>query len=160
MIEVLISDDIKQKAKKKAQELGNLNNSITKGDGNISGFIGEFIAAEIMNGNVHNTFDYDVVLKDGTKIDVKTKRTTVKPKDFYECSVAQYNTNQKCDGYAFVRVKNDLSVGWFLGYLSKDRYFKIAKRLKKGDIDPSNNFVVKADCYNVKISELNIGDFL
>lgn len=160
MIEVLISDDIKQKAKKKAQELGNLNNSITKGDGNISGFIGEFIAAEIMNGDVHNTFDYDVVLKDGTKIDVKTKRTTVKPKDFYECSVAQYNTNQKCDGYAFVRVKNDLSVGWFLGYLSKDRYFKIAKRLKKGDIDPSNNFVVKADCYNVKISELNIGDFL
>jgi len=160
MIEVIVSDDIKQKAKKKAQDLGNLNNSITKGDGNISGFIGEFIAAEIMSGDVHNTFDYDVVLKDGTKIDVKTKRTTVKPKDFYECSVAKYNTNQRCDGYAFVRVKNDLSIGWFLGYLPKDKYFKIAKHLKKGDIDPSNNFVVKADCYNVKISELDIGDYL
>ena len=159
MIEVLISDDIKQKAKKKAQDLGKLNNSITKGDGNISGFIGEFLAAEVMNGDVHNTFDYDVVLKDGTKIDVKTKRTTVKPKDFYECSVAKYNTKQRCDGYAFVRVKNDLSVGWFLGYLSKDKYFNIAKSLKKGDIDPSNNFVVKADCYNVKISELEIGDY-
>jgi hypothetical protein len=36
----------------------------------------------------------------------------------------------------------------------KDEYYKNAVALKKGEIDPSNNFTVKADCYNIKISDL------
>ena len=29
------------------------------------------------------------------------------------------------------------------------------EELNKGDVDKSNNFVVKANCYNLKISELH-----
>jgi hypothetical protein len=36
----------------------------------------------------------------------------------------------------------------------KDDYYRDAVALKKGEIDPTNNFTVKADCYNVKISAL------
>ena len=39
--------------------------------------------------------------------------------------------------------------------LTKEEYFNKATFLKKGDIDPSNNYTVKADCYNVPISELD-----
>ena len=39
-------------------------------------------------------------------------------------------------------------------WLTKEEYFDKANLLKKGEIDPSNNFTVKADCYNLKISEL------
>ena len=141
-------------AQVKAKELGLLRNSISEGKGNLIGFIGEEIALSCLGGELVNTYDYDLVLEDGTTVDVKTKRGNVKPLSHYDCSVAAYNTRQKCDAYAFVRIKNDLSVGWYLGILPKNTYLDIAERFDKGDIDPANGFVIKADCYNVKISEL------
>ena len=154
MREIEITAEIIVNATAKAKELGQLRNSITKGKGNLIGFIGEEIALSCLGGEATNTYDYDLILNNGTTVDVKTKSTSVKPLSHYDCSVAAYNTKQKCDAYAFVRVKNDLSVGWYLGILPKNTYLDIAEKLDKGDIDPSNGFTVKADCYNVKISEL------
>ena len=151
---VAISSEMLDRSKVKANELGKLNNSILKGDGNLVGFLGEEIANLVLKGTIKNSYDYDLILEDGSKVDVKTKRTTVVPKDFYECSVAAYNTKQKCDYYCFVRVKDDLTCGWFLGVYKKEDYFKDAMFMKQGDIDPSNNFKVKADCYNMKINQL------
>lgn len=153
MIEVNITRDIVIQARQNAESMGALRNSITAGEGNLAGFIGEIVVARFLNARIENTYDYDLVL-DGIKIDVKTKRTSVKPQLHYECSVAAFNTKQKCDWYVFVRVKNDDSKAWILGYLPKDEYYRSAKLLKKGDVDPSNNFTVHADCYNVSISSL------
>lgn len=157
MIEVKITDEMKKGAYNKALEMGELRNSITKGQGNIAGFLGEFVANSIICGSVSNTFDYDIT--DGLiKYDVKTKRCTSKPRDFYECSVASFNIKQKCDRYVFVRLefkKNEWTRAWMLGWMGKQDYFKKSKQLKKGDIDTSNNFKVKADCYNLKIKDLN-----
>ena len=157
MIEVQITNDMLIKAREKAVEMGKLHNSILRGKGNMSGFIGEQIALQVLDVTWENTYDYDMKVGD-TRIDVKTKQTSVKPLPHYECSIAAFNTKQDCDGYAFVRVLNDFSVGWFLGVLTKQDYFDKATFLKKGDVDPSNNYTVKADCYNVRIDEL--GDTL
>jgi hypothetical protein len=119
----------------------------------MSGFIGEQIALQILDGKWDNTFDYDLVVND-KKVDVKTKQTSVKPLPHYECSIAKLNTKQKCDAYAFVRILNDFSKGWYLGVLTKEDYYDKATFLRKGDVDPSNNYTVKADCYNVRIDEL------
>ena len=154
MREVEITTEIIDNARVKAKELGLLRNSITRGRGNLIGFIGEEIALSCLGGESTNTYDYDIILEDGTTVDVKTKSTGVKPLPHYDCSVAAYNTKQKCDAYAFVRVKYDLSVGWYLGIIQKDKYLQIAERFDKGDKDPANNFTIKADCYNVRISEL------
>ena len=43
MIEIQITDDIKTIAKNKANEMGRLRNSITDGEGNLAGFIGEAV---------------------------------------------------------------------------------------------------------------------
>ena len=133
--------------------MGKLHNSILRGKGNMSGFIGEQIAFQILDGKWDNTFDYDLVVND-KKVDVKTKQTSVKPLPHYECSIAKLNTKQKCDAYAFVRILNDFSKGWYLGVLTKEDYYDKATFLRKGDVDPSNNYTVKADCYNVRIDEL------
>jgi hypothetical protein len=154
MIEIQITPEMVQKAKVKAAQMGTLNNSIRQGDGNLVGFIGEQIAQQVLGANEQNSYDYDLVLPNGMTVDVKTKQTTVKPRPDYDCSVAAFNTKQKCDYYAFVRVKNDLTTGWYLGSYKKPEYFQNAIALKKGEIDPSNNFTVKADCYNMKISDL------
>jgi hypothetical protein len=54
----------------------------------------------------------------------------------------------------FVRVLNNLQQAWILGTIPKDEYYAKAVRYKKGDMDESNNFIFKADCYNLPISEL------
>ena len=160
MIEVEIDKFLLKMARQKAEEMGKLNNSITKGDGNIAGFLGEFIAAQEIGAEISNTYEYDLLVGP-TTIDVKTKRCTSKPRDFYECSIAAYNTKQKCDVYVFTRLlwlkamPKAWERGWLLGWLPKKEYFEKATFLKKGQVDPSNNYTVKADCYNLKISCLN-----
>jgi hypothetical protein len=154
MQEVAISLPMLDLARTKAAELGKLHNSILKGKGNIAGFLGEQIALHCLGGTWANTYDWDIILPDGKRIDVKTKQTSVKPLPEYECSVTKYNTKQKCDAYAFVRLKNDFMVGWYLGCMDKEKYLEKAAFKKKGDIDPSNTYKFKADCYNLAIKEL------
>ena len=156
MIEVKITDEMKKRAWRKAREMGEINNSITKGDGNIAGFLGEEVANSIIHGDVTNTYDYDII-KDGRKYDVKTKRCTGQPKNYYDCSVAAFNTRQRCDEYVFVRIENikgKWGRAWVLGYYPKEQYFEDARFLKKGQKDGNNNFTVKADCYNMQIRKL------
>lgn len=154
MIEVVVTDEMLLEARAKASEMGKLRNSITSGAGNIAGFIGEAIAQKVLGGELKNTYDYDLVLPDGKTVDVKTKQTSVKPLESYDCSIAALNTQQDCDYYCFVRVKNDLTVGWYLGVYCKLLYMKESVFMKKGMIDPSNGYVVKSDCYNMKINQL------
>lgn len=154
MIEIVVTADMLVDARDKAAEMGKLRNSITNGAGNIAGFIGEAITQQVLGGTLTNTYDYDLVLDDGTKIDVKTKQTSVKPLETYECSIANLNTTQECDFYAFVRVKNDFTVGWYLGVYPKDQYMLDAVFMARGTIDSSNGYVVRSDCYNLKINQL------
>lgn len=154
MIEIVVTADMLVDARDKAAEMGKLRNSITNGAGNIAGFIGEAITQQVLGGTLTNTYDYDLVLDDGTKIDVKTKQTSVKPLETYECSIANLNTTQECDFYAFVRVKNDFTVGWYLGVYPKDQYMLDAVFMARGTIDNSNGYVVRSDCYNLKINQL------
>jgi hypothetical protein len=154
MIEIVISPAMLVEARDKAAEMGQLRNSIIRGAGNIAGFIGEAIAQQVLGGKLCNTYDYDLVLDNGTKIDVKTKQTGYVPLPSYDCSIAALNTKQDCDYYAFVRVKNDFSVGWYLGVYNKEQYMKDAVFMQKGSIDPSNGYTVKSDCYNIKIDQL------
>ena len=61
----------------------------------------------------------------------------------------------------FTRIKSDLSEGWLLGYLEKEKYLSDSKFLKEGSIDPDNNWRVKTDCYNLPINKLkNVGKLI
>ena len=153
MIEINVTDEMFVKAREKAIEVGKLNNSILNGGGNLAGFIGEQIVLQVLGGEWLNTYEYDLFI-DGYKVDVKTKQTSVKPLPHYECSITEYNANQDCDYYAFTRVKKDFSVGWYLGVMKKHDYFYQAKYLKKGEVGPSNNYTVRATCYNLAIDQL------
>jgi len=157
MKEVEITLDMIDKARTKSTEMGVLKNSIIRGNGNIAGFVGEQIALQCLKGEWQNTYEYDILMPNGQRIDVKTKQTSVAPLPDYDCSIAKFNTKQECDSYAFVRVKKDLTVGWYLGKIDKETFFDKARFMKKGTVDPSNNYKVQADCYNLKIKELENG---
>jgi hypothetical protein len=151
--EIRITDLMLQTAIEKDKEMGTLRNSITGGEKNYFGFLGEEIVASYLDAQTSNTYDWDVRHKD-KYLEVKTKDTTAYPKGSYEVSVAGYNTKQKCDYYVFVRILTDLSSGWILGYMPKKEYYEKARKMTKGQIDGTNNFEVKADCWNMFISDL------
>jgi len=155
MIEVQITNSMRETAHDMSSEMGILSRSITRGQGNVYGFLGELVALDVLGGVHQNTMDYDILV-DGSKIDVKTKKTTVKPKPDYDCSVADLTRKQNCDYYAFVRVLSDQSVGWFLGVKKAEQYFTDARYIKKGDYDNSNGFTARANCYNMPISALDV----
>lgn len=141
-------------AKEKAEELGHLKRSIRQGSGNLVGFIGEYLAQEVLGGEFINTYDYDLLLENGLKVDVKTKMTSVLPRPNYACSIADYYI-QKCDYYAFVRVMNDYSKGWFLGFKKHDEFITQGRRVLKGDVNKSNGFVARLDGWDLDIKDLD-----
>jgi len=154
ILEVPVHIDMIAQARIMSEEMGIIKNSIMQGGGNIYGFIGELLVAEYLKVSLKHSYDYDMELINGQTVDVKTKSTNWTPKLEYDCSIAAFNIKQKCDYYFFCRVKKDMTVGWLLGYMPKKEYFDKAMKIKKGDLDPANNFTAKSDMYNIKIDAL------
>ena len=152
-----ISSETLKRIKERASKLPLLNNSIRGGEGSLVAYIGEEVVKKVLDGDIKDTYDYDIIYK-GIKVDVKTKERTVEPRLHYNCTVADFNTRQDCDEYAFVSVLSDLSHAWYLGKINKKDFYKKAKFYKKGALDPesppSKNFYFKADCYNIPIKSL------
>lgn len=154
-IEVEISEEMLAIAKRKAEKLGELKNSITRGEGNIIGYLGELVAQKVIGGEIKDTRDYDIITEDGVKYDVKTKKCVSPPQQHFECSVTNYNTTQKCDKYIFVRVLKDYSKGYICGELPHDEYYKKATFIQQGQLDPRNKWRALCDCWNVPMTDLN-----
>jgi len=149
------------RAKRMADELGELNNSITHGEGNAHGFLGEILVAEAIGAEHSNSFDYDLILptkKGPITIDVKTKRCASTPWPNYECSIADYNPDQQCEFYVFVRILENFEMAWIVGKIKKEDYYKKAVFRTKGQKDPNGlkgvDFHFTADCYNLAINAL------
>ena len=109
-----LTDEDRSLASKRSADMGKLTNSIESGGGNVAGFLGEIAACRIYGGEISHTYEYDMILPDGRTADVKTKRTSTAPKDYYDCSVADFNPRQNCNIYIFCRVHYDNSRAWVL----------------------------------------------
>lgn len=143
---------------------GHLRNSITKGGGTLTGFIAERGLTEILKlvgckASIAGEYNFDVRCNLKT-LEVKAKKTTVEPKKYYDNSVSNFNARQKADFYVFTRVKwedprnEDLGgTLYFCGFVPCVELKKRARFLKKGGRDGDNGYVVKADCWNLRIEE-------
>lgn len=162
-----------REAKRRSAELGAIKNSITKGAGNLAGYLAEVALAAYIKGEVKSCdegsekFDYDI-LKNGLKIECKTKRRSVDPKPEYEVSIASTSKHQKPDVYAFLSVtfkkktgrgRNAIYTGvdkiWLCGYMKREEYFDKANYMNRGQIDISNGFRTHQNMQNLPISELH-----
>ena len=153
MIEVELTKEMFDRAHEKAQEMGNLKNSIRNGEGNTAGFLGEeIVLATFKTFKRRNTYDSDLYYKN-VNFEVKTKQVTSVPLPHFNCTVANYNTRQKAHCYIFCRVWIESGVGWILGYMTKKDFKN--KRFWGAEGDPDGeNFKFKANCYNVRVSDL------
>ena len=157
MIEVPISFEMLESARDNAEKLGVLKQSFMKGQGNFVGCLGEEIVLKALPGSAReNTYNFDISYS-GSRLEVKTKKTTAAPLPHYMCSVSNHNTRQAADFYCFCRILFTggwPEKGWVLGYMPKAQFFDRAVFMKKGEKEGDNGYIVKNDCHSVKISEL------
>jgi len=146
-----------------ADGCGSLKNSITKGKGNVAGRLGELAFASYVGADIADDYNFDLVLK-GEKIEVKTKRRTVPPKDGYEVSVASTSLHQNPDRYVFISIRFKSKKGfnyyglqdvWLCGDMSAKEYIEKSWVWKKGEMDESNKFVTLVDMHNMRIDKLD-----
>ena len=153
-----VSEATLNKAQERFAKFPLLNNSIRNREGGLVGYIGEALVLHLQGGEIKDTYDYDLINTKGVKIDVKTKERKVAPKSNYNCTEADFNPNQKCDRYSFVSVLDDYKTAWYLGSISKEDFYKKAVFYKQGELDPDSSpnypFKFTADCYNIKIHQL------
>lgn len=154
---VEVSPSIVEQAQTLANEMGAIRNSILSGRGNLAGFIGEVVVADLLGVKTSNTFDYDLVLGDGRTVDVKTKQTSRAPLVSYDASVAAASGHQKCDLYVFTRLlrENERMVMYVMGWIPRADFYLEATPLKAGWIDASNGWTVSVDCYNLAYEKMN-----
>lgn len=154
-----------------AEEMGQLNRSLTRGRGNVAGCLAEislaeFLKADRVSNEKKEFYNYDL-LKDKQKIEVKTKRRTKDPMSHYEVSIATTSLHQQPDVYAFVSItfgnKKGRGLGavytgikavWLCGFISREEFFDKAKFIPKGRFDTSNGFRAHHDMYNLPITDL------
>lgn len=162
MIHLEVTQDVLNKAQQMSLEMGALNKSITDGDGNVAGLIGEILVASILTDCLHeSTFDYDIIASTGVKIDVKTLRCSSKPKPHYDVMLPAQNTRQKTDLYVFCRVHQSLEEAWILGGMGKADFLTHAYFRDRGDYTSNfTGFKCTVPCFTMQIKHLSSLDTL
>lgn len=103
VIEFNIPDWMYAEAISRSNQLKILNNSITNGEGNVAGYIGQQAFVQLFDGKDVDTFDYDILHPELGRVEVKTKRQNVNYVNLnFEGSIADYNPNQNYDYVAFL----------------------------------------------------------
>jgi hypothetical protein len=161
MIQLPFDSSQINRAKKLAEQLGVLKNSITKGDGNFCAYLGEIALAKYLGvkrcSSQGDFYNRDIVYN-GLKLEVKTKRRKAKPKEEYDVSIAATSKHQTPDIYAFLSLtmaaEKPLEI-WLCGYYPRNKFFEDAVYWPKGKIDPSNGFRVHSSMYNITIKDLD-----
>ena len=161
IIEVPVTEEMIIEATKKAREMGQLKGSMMNGWRNLSGFLGELAVHSLLGGEIHNTYDYDILLN-GKKIDVKAKSTNYKPKPEYAATIFKYSEKQGCDYFVFTNVKKDLSKVWVCGTYERDGFVKDGTLKRKGEKFYAGTREIEylRDNYEMKIGDLKPIDVL
>ena len=153
MIEVQITNEMLIDAREKAIEMGTLRGSMMKGDRNLIGFLGEAAVQKVIGGDFHNTYDYDIMTPSGKTVDVKSKKTSYPPKDYYACNIFTANEKQACDYLVFAHVLKNLEKAWVVGFYEKKEFLKDCTFIPKGHV-ADNGLEFKRDNFEMKISQL------
>jgi len=155
MIELNVNSNQLERAKT-LYDFKTLNNSISKGKGNLIGALGEIMVFDYYKNKgkeaIHaQNFNYDLLI-DGYKIECKTLASNVPCQINFNCHLSTFNDQQDCDYYCFIHALNDYSKVWLKGMLPKHEVNQLKTFKKKGDLD--GKFAFKEDTWIIKNYQL------
>lgn len=153
MIEVDLTPEMVEYAKKRANEMGSLPGSITKGKGNTIGILGKIAVCDYYGFDFVDAHGLDIIFG-RMSWSVKTKARKNKPLPKYVVSASTMSITSDSDMYIFVCVNYTYTKAWILGWYEKSNYLMDATLMKVGETDGHNNHEKSGDCFNMPISQL------
>ena len=125
----------------------------------IVGYIGERMVMDFLKiEEEDDQFNYDLTYQ-GKRLEVKTISCKFKPYPHYLCTVNSHDLGgvhkQSADYYVFLRILNDQSKGWILGYMPCEDFFQKGKFVEKGSQVVKGVQFVKANATVLPINELH-----
>ena len=170
---VLPSSSLIKQARLLANQLGAINNSHTKGRGNVAGYMGELADIQYLVGSDHVSHEEGEakykrdILYNGYTIESKTKRRMFDPRPDFEASQDRLSSHQNSDiilfnsitfgkelkplfinGRKIKQYSHPLKI-WLVGWVFREDFYKKAFKVKKGYVDPSNKNETSADKWNI-----------
>jgi hypothetical protein len=165
IISIPITTEIYQEAEKRNNQylsrLGHLGTHRTdKSRQRMTGYLAEASIIFTFPTIQYSTNDnVDFVLDSSITIDSKAQGCNVKPQDYFSATLYEEQKNRTTDYYIFSRVKNDFSVAWICGIISKKKFFQIAQLKEAGH--QTNNFTYDQSRYEVQYKDLKgVGEFI
>ena len=161
-IEVKITQGMKDFAERKFKRIKidpskNLNRFGSEGKRIFEGYLGEAMVCSHFHMEDVDDYEYDSMLNNN-KIEIKTISGKFKPPPYYLATVNSClegeQRKQNSDYYVFTRILNDYSLGWIVGFIECDEFFRIGHFVKKGETY-ENMLFEKADATCARINELN-----
>lgn len=118
----------------------------------MTGYLAEAcILSKFSNLNYSNNDDVDFIF-DSITFDSKAQGCNSKPLSNYSATLYEEQKNRQVDYYIFSRVKNDFSVAWICGIISKKMFFEQAELKVAGT--KNNNFTYDQPRYEISYDQL------
>ena len=95
----------------------------------------------------------DFILYDSITIDSKAQGCNSKPSEHYVATLYEEQKLRNVDYYIFSRVKNDFTIAWICGIVSKEYFLNNAKLVTAGTVN--NNFTYDQSRYEMQYNQLN-----
>jgi len=156
MITLVPTEKTLELAKQYATKIGSLNKSITNGEINNQGALGELAVRTYLGleNKLESTYDYDFIYN-GKKVEVKTMGTNFIPNNTYLCAINKNSSFQQCDIYVFCFLNNKTKKVYIAGWIEKDLFYNKCYYQEKNKPFLSLTSGLKEDQYLVSINELN-----
>lgn len=157
MIEVIITSEIFAEAKRRNDKyydrFGHAGTHRTNTERQrMTGYLAEAcIHSEFPSIEYSDDYDVDFIL-DSSTIDSKSQGCNVKPRKYFSATLYEEQKDRRTDYYIFSRVKNDFSMAWICGIISKKKFFQIASLKTAGH--QTNNFTYDQSRYEVEYKDL------
>ena len=169
-----INREILWLAEKRIENIPILKNSIRGKEANLIGSIGEVLFEKFIQEQglmldkeegEQEKFNHDFVIDGKFTVDVKTKERSVKPKSYYDCTVAQESLeHQKPDFFYFISLLKKGGIfteGFLLGAINTSNLLTKGDFWGAGEIDARNGKRIRVDCISIEIKDLiSNGDFI
>jgi len=155
-----ILDEANNRNDKYQKKFGNIGTHRTnKNRQRMTGYLAEACIRSIFpNIQYSNNDIVDFVLGDLT-IDSKAQGCNSKPLGHFSATLYEEQKTRATDYYIFSRVKNDFSMAWICGIISKKNFFSLAKFAPAGT--QTNNFTYDQSRYEIQYKDLeNINTFI
>ena len=130
----------------------------SEGQRTYEGYIGEAVVERLLKEKDLDTRNFDFT-RNGLRYDVKTISCSGRPQKDYLATVNSCDrlgqSKQKTDRYVFVRLLNDYSVAWVVGWIEAEAFWKKGIFVRKGQSLFPGQIAQKANCTVLPIRELN-----